>query len=156
MEPLYMVKPDLDPLEMYNLDGEIEDIQSTRMKLAMLKAKNKISENNVEIWSQADQDLENVIELENYQEQPDDLIKVSLIPKIDVIHEKKLLITIQGTFSQIFQAMIIMLDSNALFTQLPEDADKSSKRSKEFEIRLNRSVFETKQQVSYFNLKIII
>ena len=62
--------------------------------------------------------------------------------------KEKLFQSIKDTFSEIFQVMIVMLDSKALFPQLPNEAEKVSKRSKEFEVRFNRSVFETKQQVN--------
>ena len=61
--------------------------------------------------------------------------------------EEKLLQSIHETFARIFQALIVMLEDKSLFTQSNE-AEKLSKRSREFEARLNRSVFETKQQVN--------
>ena len=44
--------------------------------------------------------------------------------------------------------MIVMLESKAIFPQLPNEADKVSRKSKEFETRFSRTVFETKQQVT--------
>ena len=52
--------------------------------------------------------------------------------------------------ARIFQALLVMLEDKSLFTQLTNEAEKLSKRSREFEARLNRSVFETKQQVNLF------
>ena len=161
MEPIYKLKSDFDPFDLYNIDGDVEDFQSARMKLAMLKAKHRVENEpeDFEILSQADHDLEKVIDLETYDERDEEPMKIFILPKVDVSKDKKLLTTIHNTYSQIFQAMIIMLDTDALFTQLPEDAEKSSKRSREFEVRLNRSVFETQQQVNIFNviyLKIVL
>ena len=71
------------------------------------------------------------------------------MPKLENIDaEVKLLQTIHETFARIFQALIVMLEDKSLFTQLPNEAEKLSKRSREFEVRLNRSVFEAKQQVT--------
>ena len=74
-----------------------------------------------------------------------------LVPKLENIDaEVKLLQTIHETFARIFQALIVMLEDKSLFTQLPNEAEKLSKRSREFEVRLNRAVFEAKQQVTIF------
>ena len=71
------------------------------------------------------------------------------MPKLEnTIAEVKLLDAIHESFARIFQALIIMLEDKSLFTHLPNETEKLSKRSREFEARLNRSVFETKQQVS--------
>ena len=75
------------------------------------------------------------------------------MPKLENIDaEVKLLQTIHETFARIFQALIVMLEDKSLFTQLPNEAEKLSKRSREFEVRLNRSVFEAKQQVTFLLL----
>lgn len=142
MSSILKVKSDLDPFELYDdLDKDnVDCVNSTRMKLAMLKASNKLDDD--EVIDQANHELEQVMELE---QEP---IKVIVMPKLDMRSEEKLLETIQATFSQIFQALIVMLEDKALFTQLPNEAEKTSKRSREFEVRLNRSVFETKQQVN--------
>ena len=79
-----------------------------------------------------------------------------LVPKLENIDaEVKLLQTIHETFARIFQALIVMLEDKSLFTQLPNEAEKLSKRSREFEVRLNRSVFEAKQQVTFLLLVFI-
>lgn len=138
-ESIFKVKTDLDPFELYDLNDK-DNVESTRMKLAMLKASAKLDQQS--LIDEADHDLEQVMELE---QEP---IKVLVLPKLDMRSEQKLLETIHATFSQIFQALIVMLEDKSLFTQLPSEAEKTSKRSREFEVRLNRSVFETKQQVS--------
>ena len=74
-----------------------------------------------------------------------------LAPKLDNLNsEEKLLQSIHETYARIFQALLVMLEDKSLFTQLTNEAEKLSKRSREFEARLNRSVFETKQQVNPF------
>ena len=72
------------------------------------------------------------------------------MPKLEnTAAEVKLLDAIHESFARIFQALIIMLEDKSLFTSFNE-VEKLSKRSREFEARLNRSVFETKQQVSTY------
>ena len=115
-----------------------------------MKAHNKLSNSDRQsndrpsdqILAQADQDLEKVIEMENFQD-----IQVVITSKMDLSAELKILKTIEQTFSQIFQALIVMLETKNKQTNTQETTTKLSRRSKEFEARLNRSVFETKQQV---------
>ena len=55
MDSMLNVKSDLDPFELYemkNINDNIEDIQSARIKLAVLKAKNKLSDDE-DVISQA-------------------------------------------------------------------------------------------------------
>ena len=140
--PIFKLKPQLDLFELYEVKSDVEDVQTARMRLAALKAKDKVQ--NAEMFDNADNDLQEVIQLENK-----DIMKVTLTPKIDVIaqDEKKIFQAIKETFSKIFQAMSVMLNSSALFPQMPHEAIVLNRRSKEFEVRLNRSVFEAKQQV---------
>ena len=161
-KPLFQVKPGLDPFDVYGDDSVIVDedndnasvIQSTRAKLAALRAKDKV---NDDIFKEADRDLEQILELEVLNKQPSPIpVKeptVIITPKLTNVcgsggaNKEKLFQSIKETFSEIFQLMIVMLESKALFPQLPNEAEKVSKRSREFETRFNRSVFETKQQV---------
>ena len=160
-KPLFQVKPGLDPFDVYGDDSVIVDeendnasvIQSTRAKLAALRAKDKV---NDDIFKEADRDLEQILELEVLNKQPTSPISVKeptviITPKLTNVgggaNKEKLFQSIKETFSEIFQLMIVMLESKALFPQLPNEAEKVSKRSREFETRFNRSVFETKQQV---------
>ena len=158
-KPLFQVKSELDPFDVYGDDSVIVDedndnasivIQSTRAKLAALRAKDKV---NDDIFKEADRDLEQILELEVLNKSPI-LVKeptVIITPKLTNVgggaNKEKLFQSIKETFSEIFQLMIVMLESKALFPQLPNEAEKVSKRSREFETRFNRSVFETKQQV---------
>ena len=125
-------------------------IQSTRAKLAALRAKDKV---NDDIFKEADRDLEQILELEVLNKSPIPVKEPTVIitPKLTNVgggaNKEKLFQSIKETFSEIFQLMIVMLESKALFPQLPNEAEKVSKRSREFETRFNRSVFETKQQV---------
>ena len=140
--PIFKAKPQLDPFELYDVNSDVEDVQSARMKLAVLRAKDKVQSD--EAYNEADKDLREVIHLENKN-----IMKVTVTPKLDVAEEeKKLFGTIKDTYSKIFQTMIVMLKSPALFPQLPEEANVVNRRSREFEVRLNRSVFESKQQVN--------
>ena len=115
------------------------------MKLAVFKAKPKLSDD--ELFAQAEHDLDEFEQLEHYQNVP---LRVALVPKIDTSSETKLMQTIQATFEQIFQALVLMLEDQSLFTVMPNKAEKLSRRSKEFEARLNRSVFEAKQQFTHY------
>ena len=158
-KPLFQVKPGLDPFDVYGDDSVIVDeendnasivIQSTRAKLAALRAKDKV---NDDIFKEADRDLEQILELEVLNKSPIPVKEPTVIitPKLTNVgggaNKEKLFQSIKETFSEIFQLMIVMLESKALFPQLPNEAEKVSKRSREFETRFNRSVFETKQQV---------
>ena len=140
--PIFKLKPQLDLFELYEVNSDVEDVQSARMKLAVLKAKYKVQKE--EAYDAADDDLQEMVQLENK-----DIMKVTLTAKLDVIaeDEKKIFETIKETYSKIFQAMIVMLNSSALFPQMPHETTVLNRRSKEFEVRLNRSVFEAKQQV---------
>ena len=72
MDSMLNVKSDLDPFELYemkNINDNIEDIQSARIKLAVLKAKNKLSDEE-DVISQAEHDLEEVMGLEIYKDPP--------------------------------------------------------------------------------------
>ena len=157
-KPLFQVKSGLDPFDVYGDDSVIVDeendnasvIQSTRAKLAALRAKDKV---NDDIFKEADRDLEQILELEVLNKSPIPVKEPTVIitPKLTNVgggaNKEKLFQSIKETFSEIFQLMIVMLESKALFPQLPNEAEKVSKRSREFETRFNRSVFETKQQV---------
>ena len=158
-KPLFQVKSELDPFDAYGDDSVIVDedndnasivIQSTRAKLAALRAKDKV---NDDIFKEADRDLEQILELEVLNKSPIPVKEPTVIitPKLTNVgggaNKEKLFQSIKETFSEIFQLMIVMLESKALFPQLPNEAEKVSKRSREFETRFNRSVFETKQQV---------
>ena len=157
-KPLFQVKSELDPFDVYGDDSVIVDedndnasvIQSTRAKLAALRAKDKV---NDDIFKEADRDLEQILELEVLNKSPISVKEPTVIitPKLTNVgggaNKEKLFQSIKETFSEIFQLMIVMLESKALFPQLPNEAEKVSKRSREFETRFNRSVFETKQQV---------
>ena len=158
-KPLFQVKSELDPFDVYGDDSVIVDedndnasivIQSTRAKLAALRAKDKV---NDDIFKEADRDLEQILELEVLNKSPIPVKEPTVIitPKLTNVgggaNKEKLFQSIKETFSEIFQLMIVMLESKALFPQLPNEAEKVSKRSREFETRFNRSVFETKQQV---------
>lgn len=120
------------------------NFKSARMKLAVLKAQNSRDS----VYSQAKHDLDEAEQLEKHP-------RVVVMPKLNIDSEKKLLDTIHETFSQIFQALIVMLEDKSLFTVLPNEAEKISKRSKEFEVRLNRSVFEAKQQFVHFQAVLV-
>ena len=157
-KPLFQVKSELDPFDVYGDDSVIVEenndnasvIQSTRAKLAALRAKDKV---NDDIFKEADRDLEQILELEVLNKSPIPVKEPTVIitPKLTNVgggaNKEKLFQSIKETFSEIFQLMIVMLESKALFPQLPNEAEKVSKRSREFETRFNRSVFETKQQV---------
>ena len=162
-KPLFQVKPGLDPFDVYGDDSVIVDeendnasivIQSTRAKLAALRAKDKV---NDDIFKEADRDLEQILELEVLNKSPIPVKEPTVIitPKLTNVgggaNKEKLFQSIKETFSEIFQLMIVMLESKALFPQLPNEAEKVSKRSREFETRFNRSVFETKQQVRKYD-----
>ena len=164
-KPLFQVKPGLDPFDVYGDDSVIVDedndnasvIQTTRAKLAALRAKDKV---NDDVFKEADRDLEQILELEVLNKSPIPVKEPTVIitPKLTNVgggaNKEKLFQSIKETFSEIFQLMIVMLESKALFPQLPNEAEKVSKRSREFETRFNRSVFETKQQVrTYRTLK---
>ena len=137
-------------------DDDASVIQSTRVKLAALRAKDKV---NNDIFKEADHDLEQILELEVLNKPSPSPISreikepvIIITPKLNYAGggesvKEKLFQSIKDTFAEIFQVMIVMLESKALFPQLPNEAEKVSKRSKEFEVRFNRSVFETKQQV---------
>ena len=141
-------------------DDDASVIQSTRVKLAALRAKDKV---NNDIFKEADHDLEQILELEVLNKptpSPNSaaVIKpptVIITPKLTLnsysggenCEKEKLYESIKETFSEIFQVMIVMLESKAIFPQLPNEADKVSRKSKEFETRFSRTVFETKQQV---------
>ena len=161
-KPLFQVKSGLDPFDVYGDDSVIVDeendnasivIQSTRAKLAALRAKDKV---NDDIFKEADRDLEQILELEVLNKSPIPVKEPTIIitPKLTNVgggaNKEKLFQSIKETFSEIFQLMIVMLESKALFPQLPNEAEKVSKRSREFETRFNRSVFETKQQVRLY------
>ena len=163
-KPLFQVKSELDPFDAYGDDSVIVDedndnasivIQSTRAKLAALRAKDKV---NDDIFKEADRDLEQILELEVLNKSPIPVKEPTVIitPKLTNVgggaNKEKLFQSIKETFSEIFQLMIVMLESKALFPQLPNEAEKVSKRSREFETRFNRSVFETKQQVRLYVL----
>ena len=144
--PIFKVKPQLDLFDLYDVNSDVEDVQSARMKLAVLRAKDKVQKG--EAYDEADHDLKEVIHLENKN-----IMKVTVTPKLDVDeNEKKLFQAIKDTYSTIFQAMIVMLQSPAMFPQLPEEANVVNRRSREFGVRLNRSVFEAKQQVNFLEL----
>ena len=69
------VKKDLDPFEFYDMKtlpvtDEMEEIQSTRIKLAVLKAQNKLNDEDDEVISQAEHDLDQVMGLETYNDPP--------------------------------------------------------------------------------------
>ena len=179
-QPLIKIKPDLDPFQVYgsiqfNFNSNPEDddqdasiaIQSTRVKLATLRAQDKVNyksdnDDDDEIFKEADHDLEQILELEVLNKpspSPNSaaVIKpptVIITPKLTLLNsgenceKDKLYESIKETFSEIFQVMIMMLESKAIFPQLPNEADKVSRKSKEFETRFSRTVFETKQQVT--------
>lgn len=158
--PVFKVKSDLDPFDLYG-QSQHEDqseLKSARYKLAVLKAKDKVSDVGGFLFDEADHDLERIMELENFSsdmfgQQPSNAVmKVVITPKIQDEREIKLFMAITDTFSETFQALNVMLESKSLFVlQAPNEADKLSKRSREFATRLNRSVFEAKQQVSSRN-----
>ena len=181
--PLIKIKPDLDPFQVYGSNPEDDDdqqdasiaIQSTRVKLAALRAQDKVnykSDNDDddadEIYKEADHDLEQILELEVLNKptpSPNSaaVIKpptVIITPKLTLnsysggenCEKEKLYESIKETFSEIFQVMIVMLESKAIFPQLPNEADKVSRKSKEFETRFSRTVFETKQQVKIITI----
>ena len=72
MDSMLNIKSDLDPFELYDMkigNEDVEDIQSARIKLAVLKAKNKLSDDE-DVISQAEHDLEQVMGLEAYKDPP--------------------------------------------------------------------------------------
>ena len=72
MDSMLNIKSDLDPFELYDMkigNEDVEDIQSARIKLAVLKAKNKLSDDE-DVISQAEHDLEQVMGLETYKDPP--------------------------------------------------------------------------------------
>ena len=142
--PIFEVKPQLDPFELYDMNSDVEDVQSARMKLAVLKAKSKIEENELDndAFNNADDDLKQVIQLEQ-----NDIMSVTVTPKLNLAlfsEEKKIFQAITETYSKIFQALIVMLN---YYSANATEIEYINRRSREFEIRLNRSVFEAKQQV---------
>ena len=142
--PITEVKPQVDPFELYDMNSDVEDVQSARMKLAVLKAKSKIEENELgnDAFDNADDDLKQVIQLEQ-----NDIISIKVTPKLNLAlfsEEKKIFKAITETYSKIFQALIVMLN---YYSANATEIEYINRRSKEFEIRLNRSVFEAKQQV---------
>ena len=145
-------------------DPDLENLQSARVKLALLKAKDKVA--NQDVIVDADNDLQDIIALQSFQESPvrnqqnqisvkEPVVIVKSKKEAHVVNEEKESVLkvfgqITETFSQIFQMLIVMLEQNPALTQehSPVDEERISRRSREFEARLNRSVFEAKQKVN--------
>ena len=75
-----------------------------------------------------------------------------LVPSCQDTNEKisHSLTQISGTFSQIFQAFLVLMEEAHMAEVSrfsPAEKEKVNKRAKEFEIRLKRSTFELKQKV---------
>ena len=132
---IYYVK---DPFELYDTKSDqVEEVQSARMKLAALKAKSHVED---ELLTNAEHDLEQVIQLEQK-----DIMNVVITPKLNLCsEEKKIFLAIKETYSNIFQALTVML---GYYSANPTELENVHRRSREFGVRLNRSVFEAKQQV---------
>lgn len=150
--PIFEVKPQLNPFELYDMNSDVEDVQSARIKLAVLKAKSKIEENELDndAFNNADDDLKQVIQLEQ-----NDIMSVTLTPKLNLAlfsEEKKIFQAITETYSKIFQALIVMLN---YYSANATEIEYINRRSREFEIRLNRSVFEAKQQFISFQASLV-
>lgn len=152
-EPVFVAKPDMDPFYLYgSQDMTVSDLQETRLKLAVLRAQDQL-EDQKEAIDTVDNDLRELIALESGAggadiKEPKVVVKkVIKKDKMDDNNIRASLKQIQDTFSVVFQTLIGILESSLVTTNSPLEQDRISKRSREFECRLARSVFEAKQKL---------
>ena len=85
--PVFRAKPDIDPFELYGAGGgdamseynvgtfndDHEDLESARVKLAILKAQDKVadSKDKTVVFDEADHDLQEIIALQSFRERPE-------------------------------------------------------------------------------------
>ena len=148
--PIFVIKKDLDLFYLYGSDPDLsnDSEKDPRFKLATLRAREQLErmldKNRVETLENLDiQEEENVKPIV-----PSKVIKVK---KEKVLSEKdvnKVLCQIEETFSGIFSILIsISDDPRSCIPDGELEMDRVLKRSREFESRLKRTIFEAKQQV---------
>lgn len=189
-EPIFKVKKDADVFELYgsgkivddtnvkdagDVDGVSNDLQSMRIRLAVMKAKEQCEEedgNEIrhEAIDEIDSNLREIIALESpgvngtglkssNKKESGRQQKVSrneTNPKL-LKEEKSKVISqinsqldgITSMYSKIFQALIVLINEHHLNEQASRslnEVEKINKRSREFDVRLHRQIFEAKQK----------
>ena len=187
-EPIFKVKKDIDLFKLYgseqgfgdkdegvsDIDGISDDLQSMRIRLAVMKAKEQCDETEgsdirQEAIDEVDSNLREIIALEStYPNEikphmkKDDAKKKARHPQtaqpVKLVKEEKDKVSSQinsqlnlitTTFSKIFQALIVLMNEHNLTDQSATstvEMNRINKRSREFEARLQRLLFEAKQK----------
>ena len=144
IRPIFEVKTDLDPFFLYGSMQETSILEETcdpRLRLATLKAREKLEE-VLFGKGEVEKDATDIVE-PKIMSKEDEQIKPRKKESVD-----KWLSQIQSTFSNIFSALLLISDNPT--SCLPDgqlEIDRVQTRGREFESRLKRSLFETKQQV---------
>ena len=192
-DPIFTVKKDIDIFQLYgsgkvvddtemkdtsDVDGMSDDLQSMRIRLAVMKAKEQCEEDEGSIIRQeaideVDSNLQEIIALESpftdqvkpVSSKGEDRTKSEksirhtskLTKQVQNENKDKIICQITSqingitaTFSKIFQALVVLIQEHNLNENAPSsstvEAEKINKRSREFDVRLHRQIFEAKQK----------
>ena len=194
-EPIFKVKKNIDVFKLYGSENNIddtdtkdgceeecisEDLQSMRIRLAVMKAKEQCEKENEgsairqEAIDEVDANLREIIALESpFQmestiEQSNTQRKKSQVKKKKPLEEQLKTNSnpndekdrtvgqinsqfngLSDTYTKVFQALIVLINEHHLNDEMvlsTIEVDKINKRSREFEVRLHRLVFEAKQK----------
>ena len=194
-EPIFNVKKNADIFKLYGSGKIVEDasskdgsdadcisddLQSMRIRLAVMKAKEQCEEENEartirkEAIDEVDANLREIIALES-PFPTENRTEKSISPRTKSPEKKRKahddaskadnttkegkdkitsqvesqLIGIGETYTKIFQALIVLINEHHLNDEMvlsTIEMDKTNKRSREFEVRLHRLIFEAKQK----------
>jgi hypothetical protein len=156
--PVFLVKTEIDPFYLYGslsnpqIFSEAEEIEDIRLRLATLKAKN-----DLELKAGEKSQLQNVAKQVNNDNkiiskgfefttdhEPDMIIKYR--QKIKNSFKK-----IENKFTEIFSLLLdISKNPGSLVPDGDIAVDRANNRSREFNSRIKRCIFELKQQVIKF------
>ncbi len=151
IRPIFEVKTDLDPFFLYGSIQDtsiLEDPSDPRLRLATLKAREKLEKELLYKKVDIEKESKNVVEPKIPSNNENKVIKATRTIKSENV--EKWLSQIESTFSNIFSALLTISDNprSCIPDGLPE-IDRVQIRGREFESRLKRSLFETKQQVHH-------
>lgn len=146
--PIFLIKKELDPFYLYGSTNETQepDCSDIRVRLAQLRAKNKVALANLYDDQSPDQ-----------QKAPPDNLSEKVKPTHKEVRREptsqnrviKNLVQIEETFSGVFFNLLKVSKNPLDFIPDGEmELDKILRRRRDFTSRLLRSIFETKQQLN--------
>jgi hypothetical protein len=149
--PIFEVKTDLDPFLLYgsiNDTSILEEPCDPRLRLATLKAIEKLEAEVLFKKVEVDKEDKDVVEAKILSGEKNKRIKPTKTPIKVKESVDKCLSEIESTFSNIFSALLGISDNpKSCQPDGQLELDRVETRGREFESRLKRSLFETKQEV---------